>query len=329
MIRAVARRDFLKTASAAAAWTYAASRGADAAVQQSSNPGAEPPIARPAYPPEAGPVVAIDEAHRNTHSIGGAFKGLGRLLTRDGFRVRPLADAISREALEGIGVLVIAQPGGWDGADASLDDGEAATLLEWVRRGGSLLLILDHRPGPAGGQRMTSALGIESWHDGYAAVDTPDGPVYTIRYQRSGRQPEAEVFPTLGGGTAWQGPDALVLDHLITAGRGAAERVDSVMTFGGSAFRPPPGAEPLLVLPARAISLAPTAPDGNPRVPGTPRVPVGGWLGGAVLRVDRGRVALFAETGMFSAQWPVHEAASQNYKLVVNVMRWLSGALAK
>lgn len=311
----------------AAVLFFAVGFTAQGVAQQATDTSPEPPISRPAYAPGSGPVVAIDEAHQNTHTYGGALQRFVRLLHRDGFRVRPLAAMVSPEALEDIDILVIFQPGGWEGAGATLTDGEVSALLEWIRRGGSLLMVLDHMPGPAGGQRIASALGIETWHNGYAAVEAAEGPVYTIRYQRAGQQREAGLFQTFGGGLAWQGPDAVVADHAVTAGRGSDEQVQTVLTFGGSAFRAGLGPEPLLILPEHAISLAPSAPNQNPSDAGTPRVAVGGWFGGAAMRLDRGRVALFAEAGMFSAQWPVHAAAADNYKLVLNVMRWLGGAL--
>lgn len=299
-----------------------------AAAQQPSGEMTGPPIVRPAYESGQGPMVAIDEAHKNTHTAGGQLQGLVRLLRRDGYRVRPFAEAISMRSLEGVDILVIAQPGGWEGPNESLQETEVNALIEWVQRGGSLLLILDHRPAPAGGQMITAALGVEQWHNGYAVMDTPTGPVGRIRFQRAGRQAEPGVFQIFGGQVAWQGPDARVLDHVITAGRSENERVDSVVTFVGSAFRPAAGAEPLLTLPQSAVSVdSDAALRSSQALAESAQVAVSGWAQGAVMKLGRGRVALFGEAGLFSAQWPVHPAAAENYKLVLNVMHWLTGIL--
>jgi hypothetical protein len=292
------------------------------AAQESPNVASAPPIVRPTYESDRGPSIAFDEAHKNTHTIGGQFQAFARLLRRDGYRVRALTDAVSRQALDGIDILVLAQPGGWEGPDASLTAAEVGALLEWVRAGGSLLLIVDHMPGPAGAQRLATALGVEQWHNGYAGMETPRGPVFNLRFTRSGELPEAAVVPLLGTNVAWQGPGAAVLEHSITSGRDANERVDSVLSFGGSAFQLPVGAVPLLVLPPGAMSFVPVAGTA-PTAEGTPRVSVAGWHQAAVLSLGRGRVGLFAELGIFSAQWPVHPAASRNYQLALNVMRWL------
>jgi hypothetical protein len=54
------------------------------------------------------PIVAIDETHKNTHTFGTAsFRGLVELLQGDGYRVRPLAEVITRSSLTGIDVLLI------------------------------------------------------------------------------------------------------------------------------------------------------------------------------------------------------------------------------
>jgi hypothetical protein len=68
----------------------------------------------------------------------------------------------------------------------------------------------------------------------------------------------------------------------------------------------------------------------------TTRVPSGGWLQGAVMRVESGRAGFFGEAAMFSAQiaGPTRNpmgmnapGAEQNFQFVLNVMHWLSGVL--
>ena len=68
----------------------------------------------------------------------------------------------------------------------------------------------------------------------------------------------------------------------------------------------------------------------------TPRIAAAGWLQGAVLRLGKGRVAVFGEAAMFSAQIsgsekrPMgmnHPDASENARFLLNVFHWLSGLL--
>jgi hypothetical protein len=61
-------------------------------------------------------------------------------------------------------------------------------------------------------------------------------------------------------------------------------------------------------------------PGARPNISGeTPRTPVGGWLQGAVLTIEQGRVALFGETGLFSGG-----PAADNRQFVLNLLRWLA-----
>jgi hypothetical protein len=299
---------------------------ASAQAEQTARPNPTP-LARPAYESGKGPVVAIDEAHKNTHTFTAPpFRGFVEILQLDGYRPRPFAQGIAGPSLNGIDVLVVSGPGGWDGPDAALSAGEVAALLEWVRGGGSLLLILDHMPGPLNGAKLTAALGVDNWHNGYAMVDIPDSlPVGNIIFWRAESFPGGE--PTVaatgpGGGTGYQGADAVLAKHPITEGRSPDERVRRVATFVGSAFQPPSGAEGLLILPRRAISLTPKVLGAADVRIGAERTPVGEWLQGAVMKVGRGRVAMFGETGLFSGG-----PAADNRQFLLNVMHWLSHQL--
>ena len=279
---------------------------------------------RPTFERGTGPLLAIDQAHQNTQRSN--FRGLEDLLRDDGYRIRPITEAFTAASLSGLEVLVISNPGGWEGPSASLTPDEVLAVLEWVRTGGALLLVLDHMPGPQNAARLTEALGVRTWHDGYAMVELPDRPrVGNIIFWRSGSLPAGEpvVGPTdPAGGAGYQGADAVLVAHAITDGRGPDERVRRVATFVGSAFQPPPGAEPLLTLPTMAMSFTPPAtPGARPVFSGdTPRTPVGGWLQGAVLTIGQGRVALFGETGLFSGG-----PAADNRRFVLNLLRWLAG----
>lgn len=286
-------------------------------------------VTRPAYNDGHGPVVAIDEAHKNTHTYGSReFQGLVKLLQADGYRVRPFTAAITKESLKGIDVLIVSNPGGWQRPDDSLSDAEIKALTQWIRAGGSLLFVLDHMPFPVNAAKVASGLGITVWQNGYARVDLPDSrSVGNIIFWRAEFFPggEATIAATgPGGGTGYQGADAVLAKHRITEGRDSTERVRKVATFVGSAFKVSSGWETLLTLPRRAISFTPPlTPNAIPPITkDTPRTPVAGWQQGAVRKMDKGRLAVFGETGLFSAG-----PAADNRQFVLNVMRWLTRVL--
>lgn len=273
---------------------------AAAFAQQIPDLGYNPPVPRPAYERDKGPVVAIDEAHKNTQTAEGQFKAFAELLRRDGYRVNAFTQTISAESLKGVDVLVIGDPSARAMSTGPVySDAEVAALSDWVERGGSLLLILDHLHAPAGGAQIAEALGVKNWHNGYAAVETSEGRVGLIIFRRaeSALQERPALIRTYRGWLTYQGADAILTEHSITAGRGQEERVSSVMTFVGSAFQAPAGAEPLMVMPQQAISLAPPDLVSSIRTlgPETPQIAVAGWFQGAVMKVGQGRVALFGE----------------------------------
>jgi hypothetical protein len=102
--------------------------------------------------------------------------------------------------------------------------------------------------------------------------------------------------------------DRTLRSHPIVRGRHAREAATSVTVFGGLAMRVPAGAEPLIVAGDGAVL-------------------------GAVVRVGKGRVALFGDPAMFTAQIAGPErrlvgmnarGAERNFHFVLNVVHWLS-----
>lgn len=271
-----------------------------------------PAVADPAFPAGEGPVVLIDEAHHNLHVADGSFGPFARLLERDGYVVRPGVEPFSAGIPDGASVVVIANAIGGAGArrwpppaESAFDAAEIAAIEEWVREGGALLLIADHMPFSSAATDLAAAFGVEIL-DGYAIDPETWDPMIFRR----------------GDGSVGHG----IVD-------GPAGSVDSVASFSGSAIRPSEGVRPVLVLPAGVYLFTPTRPwdiDGA-----TPRVPAGGFLQGAILGHGDGRVAVFSEAAMFTAQRtgsraePVgmnHPAASQNHRLVRNLLHWLAGS---
>ncbi len=101
----------------------------------------------------------------------------------------------------------------------------------------------------------------------------------------------------------------------------------------GSAFRPPPGAQPLLVFGSGLVSRMPQ--EAWKFTAQTPSADIEGWCQGALLERGKGRVAVFGEAGMFTAQFQGRERrpmgmnvpeASENARFLLNVMSWLARA---
>jgi hypothetical protein len=273
-----------------------------------------PAVGAPTFAPGQGPLVRVDEGHWNFHTMGGRFLPFARLLEHDGWRVEPHRGPFTRESLAGARVLVIANAladtGDWTlPPRPAFTHDEVSAVRDWVRGGGALLLIADHMPFPGMAAGMASALGIE-FIDGFALDDS--GRAGIAMFRRGGRGLE---------------------DHAITNGRGPEDRVDSVATFTGQGFRLRAKGAPILRLDRRFMIVMPdTAWVFGPK---TRRMSGNGLLQGAALEVGKGRVAVFGEAAMFSAQLggpnrlPMgfnHPVAPQNARFVLNVLRWLGGA---
>lgn len=281
-----------------------------AAAQQISDPNADLSVERPAYAQGSGPRVIIDGAHNNFHTVDGRYAPFARLLGNDGFRVAGSDAAFTDDALRDVDILVIANALAAEDVEewrtpnpSAFTADEIAAVRRFVERGGSLLLIADHMPMAGAAQDLGAAFGI-AFDNGFAKP-------------RANQGGEPDLFTRENGGLA---------DDPVTAG------IRQVRTFTGSAFRAE-HARPLILLNADWEVLMPEVAwqfdDATPRASGD------GKLQGALLEVGQGRVAVFGEAAMFTAQLAGPQAvpvglnapgAEDNKHFALNVLHWLAGA---
>lgn len=288
--------------------------------QQVPDTDFKPKIEKPAFAEGKGLTVLLDEAHFNFHTASGRYQTFADLLRRDGYVVNASKEKFSKDSLKAGKILVIANALSqrnqlnWNPPhDPSFTEDEIKAVRDWVEGGGALLLIVDHFPMPATAGKLGEAFGVK-FHNGYA-IDQKEAP----------------------GPLVYKLVNKSLSDHPITRGRNGKEKVDSVATFTGSAFQIEKGDPVLTFLGEEAISYTPAA-FGQPPTKDTPRISIKGWLQGATLKVGKGRVAVFGEAAMFSAQLagpnkspmgmnaPI---AAQNPQFLLNVIHWLSGLLEK
>ena len=317
-------------------------------------------VRRPAYQAGAGPLIAFYDAPPDKSSANEQYPGLLALLEADGYRTRRITGPLSPSSLKDAGVLFIRSPGSVAAlkiasahagrpADAEVDavqaafltDREVSVLVDWVRDGGSLLLIADHPPFPLAAAKLTAALGVTNWPNGNAGVRTdlcgptpgnsgcwapdPDGhrSATNIVFHRPEFPPKTSpALVTLEGPAsrlAYQSAAAVLARHPITEGREPGEQVRRVVTIGGSAFQPPRGSIPILTLPPTAVIRRRLTAD----------APIGGWVQGAVTGFGNGRLALFAESAILSGGIDVTPGTvwADNRQFVLNVMHWLTRVL--
>lgn len=284
--------------------------------QQIGDPDFNPPIFNPAYPVGEGSRIYIDEAHNNFHTMDGRYKPFADLLAKDGYVVKSLKDTIKENALDSVDILVISNSLNIKNTEdwvlptpSAFTEDEINNIADWVKAGGSLFLIADHMPFPGAASKLAGAFGFKL-NNGFA-------------------------FDTVSTGfDLFTRKDGTLANNLITKGRDNSEKVDSIYSFTGESFQIPDNAVPVLILNNNFISMLPDTAWNFKE--DTPKISVAGWSQGAVRKFGKGRVAVWGEAAMFSAQIAGENKikvgmnspeAKYNYQLLLNIIHWLDGVI--
>ncbi len=270
-------------------------------------------VAKPAYKNKH-PAVLFDNAHFNYHTSDGLYKPLVDLITNDGYRVTPNKQPLSAKGLTGFDILLIANARSAEDQDReSIDPAftkdECDAVYDWVRGGGSLLLIADHAPYGAAADMLAVRFGVDMGK-GWAVDD--------VNYEKSGNN-------------AWlvfTRENNLLGDHTITNGRGETERVKRIITFAGQSLKGPEGSAVLFKLSDTAMdrdrpgSLEPASAKGRAQA--------------VAFKSGKGRVVVLGEAAMMTAGIVLEDGKEKfrigmnfpgvdNRQFALNVMHWLSG----
>jgi hypothetical protein len=271
-----------------------------------------PPIDDPAYAPGAGPTVYIDAGHQNFHTKDGRYRPFATVLERDGYPVRSFTGPFTAEALRPVDILVISNAlnernvGNWARPiHPAFTPAEVATVRDWVAAGGNLFLIADHMPMAGAAADLAGAFGY-TFYDGFAIDTSSSGG--SIRFTRDNGLLHASALTDEG------------------------YPVDSIVSFTGQAFAMPAEATPILRGGENWISLQPdTAWQFHAE---TPLIAADTLYQGAYQTFGDGRLVVFGEAAMFSAQVVEsngqtfragmnHPGAPYNYQLLLNIVHWL------
>ena len=324
-----------------------------ALAQQGPDTTWTPNVPRPAYTSN-GPRVGIDEAHLNFHTATGNYRPFATLLRADGYRVEASTARFTRESLAAFDVLVIANARGGTGLDAltasAFTPGECTAVREWVRGGGSLLLIADHAPFGTAAEPLSREFGVDmskGWTFDTIPGHSEGNPTF-LRYDRE---------------------NGLLGTHPILQGRGEGERVSRVVTFTGQSLSVPAGADVLLRLsPTAQDRLPPTVEEARAQAARRQQVvdsvvaamrargvtdtaaavmtpvrdtgpqrfaPAAGRAQGLAMRFGSGRVVILGEAAMLSAQvvnlpgrepmrMGLNVPGSDDQQFALNILHWLS-----
>lgn len=267
----------------------------------------------PAYPDGNGPVIFVDAAHNNIHTLEDRLIVTGKLLSNDGYIVQQLDYKIETgQELNSCQIYLIVNPLSdknlevWENPTYSaFTDMEINYIRDWVHKGGSLMLIVDHMPIPGAAYDLAKAFGFE----------LKNGHTHQLPWDRDN----------------WFYRDGYSLsENLITNGFHDNERVDSVLAFGGSSFLYPEDAISILTLdsfyyqwePERVWEFLPED-----------RYSANGYSMGAFKEFGNGKIIVYSEAMMFTAQLGGgfsflklgmnSKDEPDNYQLLINSIHWL------
>jgi hypothetical protein len=192
-----------------------------ALAQQVVDPDADTKVTDPAFALGKGPVVMVDSGHDERQTLATDYAPFGALLMHDGYVVRDFDQPISADGLGKSDVLVIVDPvNPKDSPKApkyqstsAFTPQEIATITDWVKSGGALLMVADHPPYAGSLRALAASFGFDI--EMYAAQHVP----------------KEEFFSFENGG---------LVDGPLTRG------LPQIQTFYGAAFTAPAAATPLL-----------------------------------------------------------------------------------
>ncbi len=274
-----------------------------------------PPAFKPRFSHPA-PVVFIDEGHHNFHTRTGRYMAFTKVLEQDGLKVKPLSETFTTKNLQKCDILVIANAvpksstKKWVAPTASaFTQKEIAAVEQWVKNGGRLFLIADHMPMGGAAKELAGAFDFK-FYDSFADDE--------------GTPSRTEIFKKSNNSLA-QNALTMESDHFF--------KVDSIATFTGQAFEIPEHATSILNCHEGWVSYLTKVAWRFDET--TPKLNSAGWSQGAFANHGQGKLVVFGEAAMFSAQIAEiqgykikpgmnNKKAKDNYKLLVNIMRWLS-----
>ncbi|WP_025666051.1 hypothetical protein [Aquimarina megaterium] len=274
-----------------------------------------PEIITKMYPKKTGTTIHIDQGHRNFHTKNNRFLPFAKLVSEDGYKVDGFDGKFEKDKLKDLKILVISnalsensRPPFVAPTESAFSTSEINNVKEWVKNGGSLFLIADHMPFAGASANLAKAFGF-TFYDSFV-MDADDKGIFDFSRKNE-----------------------MLGNHVITNGRNHQERVHKIRTFTGQGFKAPKKASSILNLKKEyTVFITDTMWVFNEK---TPRISAENLSQGAVLEYGKGRIAVFGEAAMFTAQIAGRDRvkvgmnsaeASENYQLLLNLIHWLDRA---
>lgn len=250
-----------------------------------------------------GPIVMIDGAHNNFHTLSGRFSPFAKMLEKDGYVLKSNDSPITPEVLSHCRIYVISNAlndtntrGRWYlPTPSAFTIEEMAAIRDWVNDGGRLFLIADHMPFPGAAEELAAH----------------------FRFGFTNGFEIGSQFPTV-----FRKSDGTLSESPVTEG------IDSVVSFTGQAFIVPSDDASVMTFgPGHMNLFADTAWQFNEN---TDTTSAEGMTQGAIMDYGNGKLAIFGEAAMFTAQTGNGQKfgfnsplAPQNVQFLLNIIHWL------
>lgn len=199
---------------------------AEAKWPMSNDPAFDATVASPAFPPAKGPTILLDKAHHNFFVQWDLIQPFADLARADGFQPVVGDEPFTPEYLARFDIVMIITALPFDfttrtevTTEATFSDAELTAVRDWVAAGGSLLVFSEHAPFDQAINPLLQRFGIRS------SVGTIADPLH---HDQALGQEGWIVYSRENG--------LLNHEHPIVSGRTAAEAIDRVISFGGSAL---------------------------------------------------------------------------------------------
>jgi len=276
-------------------------------------------VGNPKFNSATSPIVLFDAGHENFHDIHTTYEPFAALLINDGVSIKTHQGLFTETALRKIDLLIIANATVTDpkknDITSAFSESEIHVLKDWIRKGGSLLLIADHDPFGSAASDLANALGV-----GMASVWTVD----TLRVN-----PEIDRNTWL----EYTHENDGLGQHSILQADSPESAIKRVITFTGQSLSFDSTWTSILQLSNSAQNYYTRGDASNGSVDTTTYFGVPGQSQLIAREYGDGRIVIAGEAAMFTAQVvrifykTMH--AGFNYKgydnkeLVLNIIHWL------
>jgi len=280
-------------------------------------------VTAPQFQDVESPKVLFDAGHNNFHTIQTTYQPFATLLKNDGILLKEHLGSFTEKSLRNADFLIIANAmlseDAGDASGSAFKSDEVEVLAEWVRSGGSLLLIADHDPFGSASALLARRFGVDMqsvWTADSLRMNPEIGRSTWLEYSKGNRGLGSHPI--------------LRLDDPVSS-------VSRVITFTGQSLSYDSTWASILQLSGAARNYYERADAKIMSVDTSSYISVPGQSQLIACEYGKGRIVISGEAAMFTAQEVriifktmragFNYEGYDNKKFVLNTIHWLLGEI--